>query len=183
MTAGIRITDGRDFTRQDDAGAPLVVMVNKAFARRYLDGAAFDRAAPEVLIGAVWVGDRHWHCDLTRAPVCNRIGASHPGFTRRGDDADIPVEGTYGHFDADLVVAFRGAAMGALLPQLVPEELISNAITWNTSRWQTAATLGPALGGGLIALTHNYPLVYTLDAMGGLAFCCFIWLTRPRPMR
>jgi predicted permease len=42
-TAGIRIRDGRDFTRQDDAGAPLVVMVNDAFARQYLGGNALHR--------------------------------------------------------------------------------------------------------------------------------------------
>ena len=42
-TAGIRISGGRDFTRQDGAGAPLVVMVNEAFARQYLDGAALGR--------------------------------------------------------------------------------------------------------------------------------------------
>jgi MFS family permease len=79
--------------------------------------------------------------------------------------------------------AFRGAALNALLPQLVPDELISNAITWNTSRWQIAATLGPAVGGFLIAATHSYVLVYILDAVGVLIFCVLLLPTRPRPMR
>ena len=42
-TAGIHISDGRDFTRQDGAGAPLVVMVNDAFSRQYLDGDALGK--------------------------------------------------------------------------------------------------------------------------------------------
>jgi putative ABC transport system permease protein len=42
-TAGIRLTDGRDFTPQDGEGAPLVVMVNDAFARQYLHGVALGK--------------------------------------------------------------------------------------------------------------------------------------------
>jgi predicted permease len=33
---GVRLRDGRDFTRQDVLGAPAVVMINATFARRYL---------------------------------------------------------------------------------------------------------------------------------------------------
>jgi predicted permease len=37
-TIGARMVDGREFTRQDRAGAPLVLVVNEAFAREYLPG-------------------------------------------------------------------------------------------------------------------------------------------------
>src|SRR4051812_42930392 len=36
-------------------------------------------------------------------------------------------------------------ARWSFLPQLVPRELLANALTWNTSGWKTAAVLGPAL--------------------------------------
>ncbi|HWO00474.1 MAG TPA: ABC transporter permease [Blastocatellia bacterium] len=37
-TMGIALLRGRDFTAQDKEGAPLTVVVNEAFARRFLDG-------------------------------------------------------------------------------------------------------------------------------------------------
>jgi putative ABC transport system permease protein len=38
-TYGTRLLDGRDFTDDDRAGAPVVVLVNEAFARRFTNGA------------------------------------------------------------------------------------------------------------------------------------------------
>ena len=35
---GIRMLDGRDFTERDEAGAPLVVIVNETFANRFFYG-------------------------------------------------------------------------------------------------------------------------------------------------
>lgn len=43
--------------------------------------------------------------------------------------------------------AFEGPTMQALLPGLVPAPLIPRAVAWATSAYQTAAILGPALGG------------------------------------
>jgi putative ABC transport system permease protein len=37
-TMGLQLTGGRDFTAHDKAGAPLVVVVNRAFVRRFLQG-------------------------------------------------------------------------------------------------------------------------------------------------
>jgi predicted permease len=39
-TMGLRLTGGRDFDTHDKAGAPLVAVVNRAFARRFLPGIA-----------------------------------------------------------------------------------------------------------------------------------------------
>lgn len=39
-TMGLQLTRGRDFTAHDKAGAPLVVVVNRAFVRRFLHGAS-----------------------------------------------------------------------------------------------------------------------------------------------
>jgi MFS family permease len=76
--------------------------------------------------------------------------------------------------------SFRGPALGAMLPQLVPDELLANAVTWNSSRWQTASMIGPALGGILIAATHSYVAIYLLQALGTVLFIAFLLPVRPR---
>jgi MFS family permease len=48
--------------------------------------------------------------------------------------------------------AFANPAGQALVPNLVPLEHLRNAIAWNSSAWQTATIVGPALGGILYAL-------------------------------
>jgi putative ABC transport system permease protein len=40
---GMRLLAGRDFSKQDAKGAPLVAVVNQAFARRYFSGAAIGK--------------------------------------------------------------------------------------------------------------------------------------------
>ncbi len=77
--------------------------------------------------------------------------------------------------------AMRGPASTALLPQLLPREILSNAITWDSSRWQLAATVGPALGGFVIAWTHGAAAVYALDTVASLIFIAFVVALRPRP--
>jgi len=42
---------------------------------------------------------------------------------------------------------FLGPAMLATLPAVVPRDELPNAITWNSSTWQAAVVMGPALGG------------------------------------
>ena len=43
--------------------------------------------------------------------------------------------------------AFMGPAVQSLGPNLVPEQDLPNAVAWNSSSWQTAAILGPVVGG------------------------------------
>jgi MFS family permease len=47
--------------------------------------------------------------------------------------------------------AFAIPAGQALMPNLVPKEDFANAVAWNSSAWQTATVVGPALGGLLYA--------------------------------
>jgi len=66
------------------------------------------------------------------------------------------------------VRSFSMQASRALLPQLVPEEQFQNAVAWNSSIFQGATILGPALGGVLYA-TFRGPLpVYAAAMMAGL---------------
>ena len=47
--------------------------------------------------------------------------------------------------------AFANPAGQALVPNLVPAVHFQNAVAWNSSAWQTATIIGPALGGILFA--------------------------------
>ncbi|HLZ61224.1 MAG TPA: MFS transporter [Ktedonosporobacter sp.] len=66
--------------------------------------------------------------------------------------------------------AFKGPASVALLAQTIPEEAYSNAATWDSSSWQMASVLGPALGGTIIAVLHGSTPVYALNAGFALLF-------------
>ena len=61
--------------------------------------------------------------------------------------------------------AFNQPASEAMLPQLVPLGLFSNAATWHSSAFQLATIVGPALGGLLIALQNRATGVYQADAL------------------
>ncbi|MEI8196571.1 MAG: MFS transporter, partial [Phycisphaerae bacterium] len=73
--------------------------------------------------------------------------------------------------------ACNDPAKSSMLPRLVPLSLVSNAITWSSSTFQTAATVGPALGGLLLAY-FSFPLVYALDAVGHLALAVAMFTIR-----
>ncbi|MEO8664983.1 MAG: MFS transporter [Ignavibacteria bacterium] len=54
---------------------------------------------------------------------------------------------------------FSAPSFFAFVSQLVPKETLPNAITWNTTTWQTGAVTGPAIGGllyGFIGPTNTY---------------------------
>lgn len=87
--------------------------------------------------------------------------------------------------------AYGWAARGAFLANLVPRSLLANAVTWNSSNFQIASMLGPALGGALIAQL-GIPVAYLLDAVCGVSFMVAIApirhqqeapVPRGRPMR
>ena len=55
-------------------------------------------------------------------------------------------------FISGIARGFLGPAVFSFMPQLLPNRaLLSNAVTWNSSSWQAAAVLGPAIGGLLFA--------------------------------
>ena len=60
--------------------------------------------------------------------------------------------------------AYNNPARSALLPRLVPPEVFGNAVTWSSSAFQTAAVVGPAIGGFVIALEHSATAAYLIDA-------------------
>lgn len=65
--------------------------------------------------------------------------------------------------------AFGWAARGAFVTNLIPRELLTNAITWNSSLFQMSSLLGPALAGVMIA-SLGVPSAYAFDVICGLGF-------------
>jgi MFS family permease len=68
--------------------------------------------------------------------------------------------------------AFLKPASDALMWQLIPVSAFTNAATWNSSSFQLASVIGPALGGFGIALLGSATGVYVLAAIAALL--CFI---------
>ena len=75
-----------------------------------------------------------------------------------------------------IAIAFGNPASSAMMSQTIPEEAFENAATWNSSCWQLASVIGPAIGGVLVVLFHGAVPVYLGTAVTGLAFiaavCC-----------
>ena len=77
--------------------------------------------------------------------------------------------------------AFAGPALGALAPNLVPREILPQAIALSSAAWQAGAIAGPALGGILYDVTPHLP--YGLSAiLFALSVLCLFTIPKiPRP--
>lgn len=86
-------------------------------------------------------------------------------------------------FCSGVASAFSFPARWAFVPELVPSHEFHNAVTWRSSGWQTAAVIGPALGGLGIATWRSATPVYVVDAGFGLFVCLLMTViaARPRP--
>lgn len=71
-----------------------------------------------------------------------------------------------------VVRSFNNPASRSLLPQIIPEEHLQNAIAWNSSVNQGGTILGPSLGGLIYAVAKGPAAVYTASmlAAAGAAF-------------
>jgi len=70
--------------------------------------------------------------------------------------------------------AFWMPARAAFLPRIVPMNIFSNAVSWNTSGFEIATMTGPALGGLLIATFESPTLVYAVNALAGIIYVVLI---------
>ncbi len=72
-------------------------------------------------------------------------------------------------FVSGIARGFLSPAFFSFMPQLVPRELYTNAVTWNSTLWETAAISGLALGGllyGLFGITTAYMMDVFLTFSG-----------------
>lgn len=78
--------------------------------------------------------------------------------------------------------AFFAPSNTALGPMLVSRELLPRAIAWNSLAWQTAAILGPAVGGLLVAISagHSYAAAAGLYLTAMICILCIRKSTQPQ---
>src|SRR6185437_8686675 len=77
-------------------------------------------------------------------------------------------------FASGVARSFLQPARQALGAELVPRALYPNAVAWRSSIWQSAAVVGPALGGMLYgfggpALAYGVDLALVIVALGAIA--------------
>ncbi len=60
---------------------------------------------------------------------------------------------------------FIGPSLSAIVPNVVPAALLPRAIAISSVAWQSAAVLGPALGGFLLARNHALPYWVSVAAL------------------
>jgi MFS family permease len=79
--------------------------------------------------------------------------------------------------------AFQWPANSALLPQTVPPELLTNAVSWSGTGREFSTVGGPAIAGALLAV-YGSEIVYVVQAvLSVLAVGCFAMLRVPPPER
>ena len=76
------------------------------------------------------------------------------------------------------VGAFDGPARQAFVAELVPGNLLTNAIALNSSSWNAARLFGPAVGGGLIAL-FGTGHAFSVNAASFLVLIFMLWRMNP----
>ncbi len=78
--------------------------------------------------------------------------------------------------------AFDNPARQSLVPNLVPAEHLTNAVSLNTLVWQLGTIIGPALA-GLLVRSYNVGLVYALNALsfGAVIVALLLMHYRGRP--
>lgn len=77
--------------------------------------------------------------------------------------------------------AFQQPAKTSLVPNIVPAEEFSNAVTWNTTGFHLACILGPAAGGAFLAWHDQPSLVYLLDFACAMVFVGAISVVKQHP--
>lgn len=68
-------------------------------------------------------------------------------------------------FISGIVRAFSGPVFGAILGQMVPREILPNAITWNQGTYLSASVLGHATAGFCIAFLKNTGTLVVIVAL------------------
>lgn len=75
---------------------------------------------------------------------------------------------------------FNGPSRATLLPLIVEHEVFANAVTWNSGAFHFAATVGPVLGGILLAKLHSAWPIYAITACACWIFAISASLLKPR---
>ncbi len=66
--------------------------------------------------------------------------------------------------------AFQGPARSSLMPQLVPQRIFSNAVSWTVSGFELSSMTGPALAGWLIYIFGDTTPIYIFAGFGSVVY-------------
>jgi MFS family permease len=99
----------------------------------------------------------------------------------------LGVHGVAGIYTCLFLIAaartFQAPIRLAILPDIVPHEVLSNAITWNATVFETASVSGPALAGLILAFAGSRA-VYVVQGISALiVLFCFSRLNFPEHKR
>ncbi len=78
--------------------------------------------------------------------------------------------------------SFNDPASSTLLPQTVPPEKFTSAATWNSSSWQLASILGPAVAGLVVASINSVFVIYLFDFVAAIVFLVLLSMIKGRPL-
>jgi MFS family permease len=70
--------------------------------------------------------------------------------------------------------AFIMPSRAAFLPGIIPLNIFSTAVSWNSSGFEISSMAGPAIGGLLIGFFQSPTFVYTINAIGQVIFTALI---------
>ena len=77
--------------------------------------------------------------------------------------------------------AFAGPALTALAPNLVPRQILPNAIALSSAAWQAGAIIGPAAGGILYDIVPFYSYAFSTILFAFSTLCMFLIRPVARP--
>ena len=84
-------------------------------------------------------------------------------------------------FGTGIIRSFSGPASSSILAQLVPKDILPNAVTWSSTTWLSASVLGHGSAGLLIAYagyTATFSIVLVYVAIAAFS----VWLIKPKPI-
>lgn len=78
--------------------------------------------------------------------------------------------------------AFNDPASSTLVPETIPPELFSRAMTWGSGVWHFASIGGPALAGLLVGFFNTVTFIYLFDALAAVTYCILIAFIKGRQL-
>ena len=126
------------------------------------------------------VADRY---DRRRTAVITQIVVASLGFVLAGAGVYRGVPLIYSAlFLSATARAFQWPVNSAMLPQTVPPEVLTNAISWSGTGREFATVGGPAIAGGLLAVFGSESVYLVQAICSVLAVACF-WSLRLAPVK
>lgn len=84
-------------------------------------------------------------------------------------------------FCTGIIRSFSGPTSSSILAQLVPKNILPNAVTWSSTTWLSGSVLGHGSAGLMIAYL-DYSVTFSI-IMGYLVIAAIsIWLIKPKPI-